>query len=164
MKQPDFTEKIVPLDLAKVIRAGWRDDGARVVFTNGVFDLLHRGHVRYLADARNFGDRLIIGLNSDASARALGKGPGRPINDQQARGEILAALEAVDMVVTFEDETPLALISALEPDVLVKGGDYRIDEIVGATEVQAKGGEVKVIPFLEGYSTTDIEKRIRSSE
>lgn len=133
---------------------------ARLVFTNGCFDILHRGHVDYLVAARRLGDRLIVGLNGDDSVRRL-KGEGRPVNPYEDRATVLAALEAVDAVVRFDDDTPLRLIEALLPEVLVKGGDYREDEIVGAREVKAAGGEVVVVPLLPGRSTTGILNRAR---
>ena len=132
-----------------------------VVFTNGVFDILHRGHVTYLARARALGSCLIVAVNSDASVRTLGKGDDRPINSQADRMALLAALESVDWVVCFGESTPVDLIGALRPDVLVKGGDYREETIVGAQEVRARGGEVVVVPLLEGHSTTSIVDRIR---
>ncbi len=131
------------------------------MFTNGVFDLLHPGHVDLLATARGFGDALIVGVNSDTSVRRLNKGPDRPVRTQADRAYVLAALEAVDAVVIFDEDTPLAIITALEPDVLVKGGDYREETIVGAKEVRARGGEVKVVPLVQGQSTTSIVDRIR---
>ena len=132
----------------------------RLVFTNGCFDILHRGHVDYLVAARRLGDRLIVGLNGDDSVRRL-KGEGRPVNPYEDRATVLAALEAVDAVVRFDEDTPLRLIEALLPEVLVKGGDYREDEIVGAREVKAAGGEVVVAPLLPGRSTTGILNRAR---
>lgn len=135
-----------------------RDAGQTVVFTNGCFDLLHPGHVRLLKQAAAQGDFLIVGLNSDASVRRL-KGPSRPINDEAARAEVLGALECVDAVTVFEDDTPLALIEAVGPDVLVKGGDYRIDEVVGREQVEATGGKVVIIPLVEGHSTTQMVRR-----
>jgi len=132
-----------------------------VVFTNGVFDLLHSGHVDLLNTARGFGDALIVGVNSDASVRRLNKGPERPLRSEADRAYVLAAFEAVDAVVIFGEDTPLALVTALEPDVLVKGGDYREETIVGAKEVRARGGDVVVVPLLEGHSTTSIVDRIR---
>jgi D-beta-D-heptose 7-phosphate kinase/D-beta-D-heptose 1-phosphate adenosyltransferase len=131
------------------------------VFTNGVFDLLHSGHVDLLTTARGFGDALIVGVNSDASVRRLNKGPERPLRSEADRAYVLAAFEAVDAVVIFDEDTPLALVTALEPDVLVKGGDYREETIVGAKEVRARGGDVVVVPLLEGHSTTSIVDRIR---
>jgi rfaE bifunctional protein nucleotidyltransferase chain/domain len=138
-----------------------RSQTGRVVFTNGVFDLLHSGHVDLLTAARNFGDVLIVGVNSDASVRRLEKGPDRPVRSQADRAYVLAALEAVDAVVVFDEDTPLAIVTALEPDVLVKGGDYREETIVGAQEVRARGGEVVVVPLRTGYSTSSIVDRIR---
>lgn len=130
----------------------------KVVFTNGCFDLLHRGHVYYLAKAREMGDVLVIGLNSDRSVTRL-KGEGRPINNQNARAEVLGALGMVDYIIVFEEDTPLNLISLIRPDLLVKGGDYRVDEIVGYKEVISWGGKVLTIPILEGYSSTSIIER-----
>ena len=130
----------------------------RIVFTNGCFDLLHRGHIYYLSRARELGDLLVIGLNSDASVSRI-KGPGRPVNTQQARAEVLGALAMVDYIIIFEEDTPLKLITALRPDILVKGGDYQREEIVGYSEVISWGGEVLIIPTLEGYSTSTIIKK-----
>lgn len=129
-------------------------------FTNGVFDLLHPGHVQYLEDVRAMGDFLVVGLNSDASVRRL-KGPGRPLQDETARARILLGLRSVDAVVRFEEDTPLALITALRPDVLAKGGDYTPETVVGREVVEAHGGRVAILPFLPGHSTTTIEARIR---
>jgi D-beta-D-heptose 7-phosphate kinase/D-beta-D-heptose 1-phosphate adenosyltransferase len=136
-------------------------NGRRVVFTNGCFDLLHPGHIRTLEGARALGDALVVGLNSDASVRAV-KGAGRPILPQSERAELLAALECVDAVVIFDEPTPREVIAALLPDVLVKGGDWAGDEIVGREEVEAAGGRVVSVPVLGGYSTTDILTRIRA--
>ena len=133
---------------------------ARVVFTNGVFDLLHRGHVEYLYAARALGDLLIVGLNSDASVRAL-KGPSRPINSEADRAIVLAGLGCVDAVTIFSEETPAALIDALVPDVLVKGGDYTPDQVVGRQTVEAAGGRLVLIPFVAGHSTTSMLDRIQ---
>ncbi len=130
----------------------------KIVFTNGCFDLLHRGHIYYLSRARELGDVLVVGLNSDASVRML-KGPGRPVNTQGARAEVLGALVFVDYIIVFEEETPLKLITALEPDILVKGGDYKVEDIVGYQEVSSRGGRVITIPLLEGYSSTSIIDR-----
>ncbi|MEL6668830.1 MAG: D-glycero-beta-D-manno-heptose 1-phosphate adenylyltransferase [Bacteroidota bacterium] len=140
---------------------GWKLGSQKIVFTNGVFDLLHRGHLTYLAQARALGDRLIVGLNSDASVRRLGKGEDRPILPQSDRAFQLASLACVDSVTLFDEDTPASLISGLVPDVLVKGGDYTIDTIVGADTVLAKGGRVEVIEFIPGYSTTELIARIR---
>ncbi len=136
--------------------------GRRVVFTNGCFDLLHVGHVRYLQAARALGDFLVVGLNDDASVRRLAKGPERPVVPQAERAEILAALACVDAVVIFSQDTPLELILLLRPDVLVKGGDYTPATIVGCQEVQSWGGSVQVIPFVSGYSTSGLIQRIRA--
>ncbi|MFN3534022.1 MAG: D-glycero-beta-D-manno-heptose 1-phosphate adenylyltransferase [Desulfatiglandales bacterium] len=136
-----------------------KSESKKVVFTNGCFDILHMGHVRYLSEARDLGDFLVVGLNSDESIRKI-KGPKRPIQDERSRAEVLAGLSFVDMVVLFSDETPLSLILALRPDVLVKGGDWKLDEIVGAKEVWGWGGKVEVIPYLKGYSTSDVIDRI----
>jgi rfaE bifunctional protein nucleotidyltransferase chain/domain len=142
--------------------ARWRAAGEKIVFTNGCFDLLHFGHLHYLADARDLGDRLVIGLNSAASVRRL-KGPGRPINDEITRTHLLAALEMVDAVVIFEEDTPLELIKLVQPDVLVKGGDWQPEQIVGSGVVLARGGKVMSLPYIQGYSTTNIEKKIRGN-
>jgi D-glycero-beta-D-manno-heptose 1-phosphate adenylyltransferase len=131
-----------------------------VVFTNGVFDLLHPGHVRYLAEARRLGDVLVVGVNSDRSARGLEKGPGRPLNTECDRAELLAALTCVDAVVIFDEDTPHAIVTALQPDVLVKGADWAQGTIVGADVVDARGGRVVRIPLAEGYSTTKILQQI----
>lgn len=150
----------------------WKSKGEKIVFTNGVFDILHVGHVDYLEKAKNLGDRLVLGLNSDASVRTLGKGPERPINPQDARARVLQALRCVDAVIVFEDSTPKELITSLMPDVLVKGGDYDPNVrdledkryIVGSAEVIQNGGVVVAIPLTEGYSTTSIlEKRAKES-
>lgn len=139
----------------------WREQQrGRVVFTNGVFDLLHPGHVDVLLGARRAGDRLIVGLNSDASVRRL-KGPERPVRSEAERAYVLAAFEMVDCVVLFEQDTPLELIRLLRPDVLVKGGDYSEDTIVGAPDVRGWGGEVIVIPLTPGQSTTSIIRKLR---
>ena len=143
-------------------REGLRAEGRRLVFTNGCFDILHVGHVRYLSAARALGDALLVAINSDASVRAL-KGAGRPILNESERAEILAALEAVDFVTVFEEESPRKLIAELLPDVLVKGGDYELDEIHGREEVEAAGGRVLALPFVEGASTTGIIERVKAA-
>jgi len=127
----------------------------RLVFTNGCFDLLHRGHIYYLSRARELGDLLVVGLNTDQSVSRL-KGPGRPLNDQQARAEVLGGLAFVDYIILFSEDTPLKLITSLRPDILVKGGDYKKEEIVGYKEVRSLGGRVETIPLLEGYSTSSL--------
>ncbi len=139
----------------------WRMKGDRIVFTNGCFDILHRGHVEYLHEAAMLGDRLVIGLNTDDSVKRLGKGDGRPYNDEQSRAKVLSALRFVDAVVLFDQDTPLELIQTIGPDLLVKGGDYTEDQIVGAAVVRAQGGEVHSLRLVDGYSTTDLVDRIR---
>lgn len=139
-----------------------RRQGKTIVFTNGVFDILHPGHVRYLRDARALGDRLIVGVNSDRSVRALNKAVDRPINSEEERAEVLTALASVDAVVVFDEDTPHDIISALQPDVLVKGADWGEDAIVGRDIVEARGGRVVRIALAEGYSTTRILERVRS--
>ena len=141
----------------------WRAAKARVVFTNGVFDLLHRGHAEYLEDARALGDRLVVGVNTDASVRRL-KGPSRPIVGEQDRAALVRALACVDLVVLFDDDTPQRLIEAVKPDVLVKGADYAPADIVGREFVESRGGSVTTIPLREGLSTSEIVKRIRDGK
>lgn len=150
--------KIIPLEQAAARFADPFPKQHRMVFTNGCFDLLHRGHIYYLSRARELGDLLVVGLNSDASVTRL-KGPGRPLNNQQSRAEVLAALAMVDHVIVFTEDTPLQLIRTLKPQILVKGGDYRTEEIVGYSEVLSWGGKVLTIPLLEGYSTTSMIKK-----
>ena len=154
--------KIVTRKEAEVLVRKWKQDGQRVVFTNGCFDILHLGHIDYLEKARNLGDRLIVGLNTDDSVIRL-KGPGRPIQDELARARMLAALSFVDAVIKFEEDTPKELISFLVPDVLVKGGDYDMGNIVGADIVMENGGQVETIDLVEGHSTSDIIDRIQKS-
>jgi len=146
-------EKVVPLERLLGRVATWRSAGERIVFTNGCFDILHIGHIALLEQARRKGDLLIVGLNSDSSVRRL-KGLRRPVVGERERAKILAALEAVDAVVLFDEDTPLKLIEAIRPDVLVKGGDYTEESVVGAREVRAWGGRVELIPLVEGVSTT----------
>lgn len=134
--------------------------GKKIVFTNGVFDLMHLGHVDYLSKAKDCGDILIVGMNSDASVKMLNKGDTRPLQDQQSRAMVLASLSFVDFVVIFDEETPYDLIKAVQPDVLVKGADYKVEQIAGHDIVLARGGEVKLIELVSGYSTTAIEKKI----
>jgi len=140
----------------------WKSEGKKIVFTNGCFDLLHPGHIDYLEKAAAHGDAFIIGLNDDNSIRRL-KGARRPINPLKDRMIMLSALRAVDLVVPFSEDTPLNLISALLPDILIKGGDYQPDDIVGASEVRGNGGEVLVIPFVDGYSSSKLIHRIQHS-
>lgn len=139
----------------------WKTNGEKVVFTNGCFDILHYGHLHYLAEARSLGDRLIVGMNAATSVKRL-KGAHRPINDEMTRQHLLAALVCVDAITTFEEDTPLELISMLLPDILVKGGDWEVHQIVGAKEVMDNGGEVRSLQFIDGYSTTAIEQKIKS--
>ena len=153
------TAKLVSLEAALAWR---RQLHGALVFTNGVFDLLHPGHVEYLEAARALGSHLLVAVNTDRSARGLGKGAGRPLADQAARARVVAGLAAVDRVLLFDDPNPLAAIVALAPDVLVKGGDYSPEAIVGAREVEAAGGKVAVIPLLPGYSTTALVEKIRA--
>lgn len=153
-------EKILSLEQMLGERQRLRSAGARLVFTNGVFDLLHVGHVRYLAQARSLGDALIVAINSDRTVREL-KGADRPIFDQTERAEIVAALRHVDYVTVFDDISPRSLIAKLLPDVLVKGGDYDLDQIHGREEVEAAGGKVISLPFVEGASTTTLIERMR---
>ena len=141
----------------------WRGAGARIVFTNGVFDLLHRGHVEYLAEARALGNCLIVGVNSDASVRNLGKGGDRPLNAAADRVAVLGSLRSVDMVVIFDEDTPERLIHEVRPDVLVKGGDWAKSAIVGGAFVESYGGRVLSLPLREGFSTTSIIERVRDS-
>lgn len=161
MNPPDPAAKI--LTRHELVARLARPRDARVVFTNGVFDVLHRGHVEYLSRARALGDVLVVGLNTDASVRRLGKGADRPINPQDDRAFVLAGLAAVDWVTPFDEDTPRELVAALLPDVLVKGGDYTRDTIVGADEVEAAGGRVEVIPLVPGRSTTQILQRVRGT-
>jgi len=152
--------KIYTLDGLQRRVAAWRIRGNKIVFTNGCFDLLHLGHISYLADAKSLGDKLIIGLNSDASVKRL-KGETRPINDVESRAMMLASFTFVDAVCVFDEDTPLHLISTVSPDVLVKGGDYELNQIVGHDVVLKAGGIVKTISFLEGYSSSNIVSRIK---
>ena len=146
-------------DLEAKLRA-WRSAQKTIVFTNGCFDILHRGHVEYLAQAADLGDVLVIGLNTDASVKRL-KGESRPVNDEQSRVLLLSALQFVDAVVLFDEDTPYELIKQVQPDVLVKGNDYKPEEIVGYDIVTAKGGKVLTINLVEGFSTTNIIRRMR---
>lgn len=154
-------QKIQTAEQLRETVARWRAAGERIVFTNGCFDILHYGHLHYLAEARDLGERLVIGLNSGDSVRRL-KGPARPINDEATRAHLLAALEVVDAVVFFDEDTPLELIKTAMPDVLVKGGDWKPEQIVGSDVVLASGGQVRSLPFVDGYSTTNIEQKIRA--
>jgi D-beta-D-heptose 7-phosphate kinase/D-beta-D-heptose 1-phosphate adenosyltransferase len=159
--RPDL--KIMSLERLCSCVEEWRGQGLRTVFTNGCFDLLHIGHVTLLDDARREGDRLIVGINSDASVSRL-KGPSRPIVPEHARARVLAALAAVDAVAIYDEPTPLEMLIALRPDVIVKGGDYVADEIVGAPEVRSWGGRVKIVPFVQDFSTTRLIARAAQPE
>ena len=154
--------KVLSVGEAAAFAAHLRSLGKQVVFTNGVFDLLHPGHVRYLRDARREGDALVVAINSDRSVRAI-KGAHRPVNPAHERAEILAALECVDAVVVFDEDNPQEIISRLQPDVLVKGADWKADAIIGREIVEGRGGRVVRIPLAEGYSTSAIIDKIRSA-
>ena len=156
----DTFSKIVTENQLQHLLAVWRFKGDVVVFTNGCFDLLHPGHVSYLEKARSLGDRLIVGLNSDKSVKRL-KGSARPVNNQQDRARLLAALQCIDAVVIFEEDTPARLIEEVKPDILVKGGDYSLDQVVGAPFVQSYGGRVEILPFETGYSSTGILEKLK---
>ena len=154
--------KILSFEALKILLKKWRDENEKIIFTNGCFDLLHYGHVNYLTKARDLGDRLIVGLNTDDSIKQI-KGPSRPINNEQSRAALLAAMSYVDAVVLFDEETPVNLISEVMPAVLVKGGDYKIKEIVGHEMVLNNGGEVCTIDFVKGYSSSELIKKIKAS-
>jgi rfaE bifunctional protein nucleotidyltransferase chain/domain len=158
--KPSTQNKILNRDALAQLAKQWHAEGKKIVFTNGCFDILHRGHLEVLTTSSGFGDVLVVGLNTDASVKRL-KGPERPVNDQDFRSWMMASLEMVDAVTLFDEPTPLALIEALQPDVIVKGGDYTPDQVVGATEVLARGGEVKIVPIVKGYSTTLLIEAIR---
>lgn len=159
MNAPDFLGKIASREAALDRVAALPKP---VVFTNGVFDVLHRGHATYLAQARALGGSLVLALNTDASARRLGKGPDRPLNNAQDRAVVMAALESVSLVTWFDEDTPLALITALKPDILVKGGDYDMRQLPETKVVESYGGRALAIAFVEGYSTTALVNKIRS--
>ncbi len=164
MSECNTSQKVVSRGAAARWVKKLQAQGRRVVFTNGCFDLLHPGHVTYLEQARSLGEALIVGVNTDDSVRRLAKGAGRPVTPEADRARVLAALACVDRVVLFDEDTPLALITSLQPDVLVKGGDYQLSEIVGREVVEARGGQVLALPFIPGYSTTEVLSRIRRSE
>ena len=151
--------KLLSREALETKLAEWRSAGETIVFTNGCFDILHRGHVEYLAQAADLGDKLIIGLNTDASVKRL-KGESRPVNDEKSRALLLSALQFVDVVVFFDEDTPYELIKQVLPDILVKGNDYKPEEIVGYDIVTAKSGKVLTINLVEGFSTTNIIKRL----
>lgn len=158
-----MTGKVLPREDLLTTLSTERFQGKRIVFTNGCFDLMHVGHTRYLQAARALGDLLVVGVNSDASVRQLNKAPDRPIVPEAQRAEVLAALGCVDFVTLFDESDPLQLITAVQPDVLVKGGDWTIDRIVGREIVEARGGAVQTIPLVPGMSTTGLLQRIRST-
>lgn len=162
-KWKSIQQKIVDVEALEKKVAIWKMKSDQVVFTNGCFDLFHEGHAYIIAEAAAKGHRLIVGLNSDVSVKLL-KGEDRPINNEQSRAKVLASLLFVDAVVLFDEETPLNLIKTLSPNVLVKGGDYQVESIVGADEVISQGGKVEIIPLIEGESTTNMIEKIRNSE
>jgi rfaE bifunctional protein nucleotidyltransferase chain/domain len=153
-------QKIVSKEEALIRVAKLKEADKKVVFTNGCFDIIHPGHVDYLCQARDLGDFLILGLNTDDSVKRLNKAPNRPVNNEYARAAVLAGLACVDLIVFFNEDTPYELISYLSPDVLVKGNDYTIEQVVGHDVVQANGGKVVTIPLLQGYSTSGLIKKI----
>lgn len=155
----DYRKKIKTAAALKPILAAWQKRGKKIVFTNGCFDILHRGHVRYLSQARKCGDILVVALNSDRSVQRI-KGKNRPIVSERDRAEVIASLESVDFVTFFDEDTPYHLISSLQPNILVKGGDWKKKEIVGADLVEKNGGEVKTISYLKGNSSTNIIQTI----
>ena len=153
-------DKINTFDSVETLVNQWKNAGLTIVFTNGCFDILHYGHLHYLAAARDLGDRLVVGLNSAASVSRL-KGAHRPLNDELTRQYLLAALSFIDAIVVFDEDTPIELIKRVKPSILVKGGDYTLDQIVGADIVIENGGQVMSLPFVEGYSTTNLEQKIK---
>jgi rfaE bifunctional protein nucleotidyltransferase chain/domain len=155
-----INHKTFTLDALQHEIVRWRLLGHRIAFTNGCFDILHRGHIDTLSKAASYGDILIVGVNSDASTKRL-KGPERPVNNEADRSYLLASLEVVDATIVFEEDTPLELIKALKPDVLIKGGDYTLDKIVGAEDVLGWGGSVQIVPYEDGYSTTGLIQKIQ---
>ena len=164
MTKPEFIQSKIYKweDLSRAI-AIWKFKDNKIVFTNGCFDILHKGHVSYLSQAADLGDILVVGLNSDESVKKLNKGVNRPIQDQDSRALILASLHHVNAVIIFDEDAPADLISKVQPDVLVKGGDWKPEQIIGYDSVKARGGEVVSIEFVPGYSTTAIEQKIKES-
>ena len=163
MKQSKFQtiqQKLVPQDEIPALLEKWK--GEKIVFTNGCFDILHYGHIYLLSKAADLGDKLIVGLNSDTSTSRL-KGPARPINNEESRATVIAALEAVDAVIIFEEDTPLSILKKIRPNVLVKGGDYNAQTVVGADLLKSYGGEIIIIDYIPGNSTTSIEEKIKNS-
>ena len=157
-----LSEKFHTKESLKTLLNQWNFENKELVFTNGCFDILHRGHVEYLCHARDLGDKLILGLNTDASVKRLGKSPERPINLENTRAIILAALECVDAIILFDEDTPLELIDFVQPDILVKGSDYKAEDIVGYDIVKAKGGKVMTIQLVDGFSTTKLIEKMKS--
>lgn len=153
-------EKVVSQDQALKELKAWREKNKKIVFTNGCFDIIHPGHIDYLSQARDLGDILVVGLNTDQSVKRLNKGSNRPINDERTRAYVLAGLASVDLIVFFDEETPYNLIKLLQPNVLVKGKDYEVEKIIGFDILKENGGEVITIPFLDGYSTSSLIKKI----
>jgi rfaE bifunctional protein nucleotidyltransferase chain/domain len=164
MKKIEVIQSKIVSNREELVRqvARWKFQSKKIVFTNGVFDLLHKGHVTYLAQAADLGDVLIVGLNSDVSSKKLNKGANRPIQEQESRALILASLHVVSVVSIFDEETPAELIKLVQPDVLVKGGDWKPEQIVGYNTVKAYGGQVLSIDFIPGFSTTSIEQKIKN--
>jgi len=156
----DTFSKIVTDNQLQHLLAVWRFKDDVIVFTNGCFDMLHPGHISYLEKARSLGDRLIVGLNSDESVKRL-KGSSRPVNNQSDRARLLAALQCIDAVVLFEEDTPARLIEEVKPDILVKGGDYSLNQVVGASYVQSYGGRVEILPYVPGYSSSNILEKLK---
>lgn len=152
--------KIMTLEQVGILAKQWKQSGLKVVFTNGCFDILHRGHVDYLSKSADLGNKLVVGLNTDASVKRQGKSPSRPIQDEQSRAQLMASFGFVDAVVLFDEDTPLNLIKTVLPDVLVKGADYKAEDVVGYKEVTENGGQVKTLEYLQGFSTSAIEKKI----
>ncbi|MES2829972.1 MAG: D-glycero-beta-D-manno-heptose 1-phosphate adenylyltransferase [Bacteroidota bacterium] len=157
-----FLNKIVSSHEIASLQDSWKKEGKKIVFTNGCFDIVHPGHLSYLSEAAGYGDVLVVGLNTDRSVKAL-KGEKRPINNQLSRTQLLAAMFFIDAVVLFDEDTPEKLINLVQPDVLIKGGDYKVEDIIGAKQVLERGGEVKVLDFLPGYSSTSIIEKIKES-
>lgn len=168
-KWEQIKHKLVSQEEGKAIISSWKDNGKKVIFTNGCFDILHRGHVSYLAKAASLGNYLVVGVNADESIKRLNKAPGRPVNDEESRALIIASLQVVDLVVIFENDTPKELINVMEPSILVKGADYNADVtdendpkyIVGSKEIKALGGRVETIELEEGFSTTGIIEKLK---
>lgn len=156
-----LSDKIVSKEKLNTLLHEWNKRSQQIVFTNGCFDILHRGHVEYLCHARDLGDKLILGLNTDSSVKRLGKSPERPINSEETRAIILAALECVDAIILFDEDTPYDLIHFVQPDILVKGNDYKAEDIVGYDIVTAKGGKVITIQLVDGFSTTKLIEKMK---